>query len=202
MNLKETYNFIAEDWHKDHMNDDWWVEGTNAFVAFLKPGDLVLDVGCGSGTKSKYLIEKGLRVVGVDFSENMINIAKREVSGGIFYTLDMREVGKLGQMFDGIFMQASLLHIPRNEAESVLKAMTTQLQPGGYLYVAVKEKKPGKRDEEIEREDDYGYPYERFFSYFTLDEIRGYMHSIGCDVCYEAEATPKSRWVQVIGKKK
>lgn len=202
MDLRETYNRIAEDWHKDHLNDDWWVEGTNAFVTLLKPGDLVLDVGCGGGAKSKYLIKNGLRTVGVDFSESMINIAKREVSEGEFYAFDMREIGKLNQMFDGIFMQAALLHIPRNEARDVLKNIAARLKPGGYLYVAVKDKKPGKQDEEIEKEDDYGYSYERFFSYFTNEEIKEYMRSIGCDVYYEAEATPRSRWVQVIGKKK
>jgi hypothetical protein len=27
MDLKSTYNKIAEDWHKNHQQDDWWVEG-------------------------------------------------------------------------------------------------------------------------------------------------------------------------------
>ena len=27
MNLKETYNKIAEDWFKDHKSDNWWIEG-------------------------------------------------------------------------------------------------------------------------------------------------------------------------------
>ena len=77
--LKSTYNHIAEDWHKDHKEDTWWVEGTDKFVSFLKYNSLVLDVGCGAGVKSNYLINKGLKIVGLDFSEKMIEIAKREV---------------------------------------------------------------------------------------------------------------------------
>jgi len=40
------------------------------------------------------------------------------------------------------------------------------------LYIAVREKRPGRVEEEIKNESDYRYPYQRFFSYFTLDEIK------------------------------
>ena len=65
--LKDTYNKIAYQWHEDHQNDDWWQAGTNVFISYLHNGQSVLDVGCGGGTKSKYLASKGLKVVGVDF---------------------------------------------------------------------------------------------------------------------------------------
>ncbi len=81
----------------------------------------ILDVGCGAGTKSKYLTDKGLKVVGIDFSDKMIEIAKKQVPSATFLTLDLREVETLEQMFDAIFMQAVLLHIPKNEAEKVIR---------------------------------------------------------------------------------
>ena len=83
--------------------------------------DNVLDVGCGGGTKSKYLISRGLKVVGIDISENMINIAKTEVPEGKFIVMDLTEVGDLEDMFDGIFMQAVLLHIPKKDVPNILK---------------------------------------------------------------------------------
>ena len=112
MNLKDTYNKIAEEWNRTHQTDDWWVEGTERFVSFLKPGDLVLDVGCGPGTKSKYLIGKGLRVFGIDLADKFIKIARQKVPEAEFAVLDMQEMEKLEKNFDGIFAQASLLHIP------------------------------------------------------------------------------------------
>lgn len=202
MTLQETYNRIAEEWHKDHQTDDWWVEGTNAFVSFLKPGDAVLDIGCGGGTKSKYLLGKGLRVTGVDFSENMIAIARREIPGATFAVMDMRAIATLPDMFNGMFAQASLLHIPKHEAGDVIKNASTRLAPGGYFYVAVKEKKPDGPEETIKKEDDYGYPYERFFSYFTKDEIEGYLRGTGMEIVF-SEITPSgnAHWIQVIGRK-
>src|SRR3989344_3181442 len=165
MDLRETYNRIAEDWHKDHKQDNWWVEGTNKFVSLLKPNSLVLDAGCGAGNKSKYLIGKGLKV-------------------------------------DGIFMQAVLLHIHKKDAKKTIKKLLDKLKLGGYLYIAVKEKKSGGADEEIKTENDYGYPYERFFSYFTLDEIKNLMKELELEISYEnISSFGHTRWIQVIGKK-
>ncbi len=201
MDLKSTYNRIAEDWHKDHTKDSWWTEATDTFISLLKPGSPVLDVGCGSGVKAKYLIEHGLNVVGIDLSEKMIDIAKREVSGGEFRVMDMYEVSGLSRDFDGIFVQAALLHIPKIKAQSVLSGLAAKMKPGGYLYVGVKEKWPDKKDEEILRENDYGYEYERFFSYFTLDEIKQYFLNLKLTISYENVTTSgKTNWIQVIGQ--
>lgn len=74
MDLKDTYDKIAEDWHADHNSDDWWQEGTDAFVSLLSPGAHILNVGCGAGHKVKYLTARGFKVTGVDFSENLLAI--------------------------------------------------------------------------------------------------------------------------------
>ena len=201
MNLKDTYNKIAKDWHKDHQSDDWWVEGTDAFISFLKQGDLVLDVGCAGGFKSKYLINKGLSVLGIDFSENLIEIAKKEVSGAEFLVMDMREVNTLHQKFDGIFAQASLLHLPKKETPEIIKKFFANLKSGGYLYVAVKGARDNISEEEVKEENDYGYSYERFFSYYTTDEIKKYFADAGFEIVYENISEVSSTWIQIIGRK-
>lgn len=202
MDLKATYNRIAEDWFKDHHRDTWWIEGTDTFVSFLKPGSLVLDVGCGAGVKSQYLLDKGLKVVGVDFSEKMIEIATCEVPGATFYVADIKDVNGLQETFDGVLAQAVLLHIPKAEAGDVVKGLRDKLVDGGYLYIAVKEKRENREDEEILKEDDYGYAYERFFSYFTLPEIKKYISEAGMEMCYENVAlSGHTNWIQVICRK-
>jgi 2-polyprenyl-3-methyl-5-hydroxy-6-metoxy-1,4-benzoquinol methylase len=201
MDLKETYNKIAEDWNRDHLEDDWWVEGTNKFISFLKPGDLVLDVGCGSGLKSKYFVQKGLRVVGIDISEKMIEISKREVPTEIFYALGLEDINKLDYFFDAIFMQAVLLHIPKKEAVAKLREIITKLKPGGYLYIAVKEARDKSIEEEIKTENDYGYEYKRFFSYFTQAEIEKYILDLGLNIVFsDLSSSGKTNWIQVVGR--
>lgn len=200
--LKDTYNRIAEDWHKDHQQDDWWVEGTDTFISLLPAGAVVLDVGCGGGVKSRYLAQRGLRVTGIDFSDKLIDIAKRELPDIDFKVMPMQDVPSLPQEFDGIFAQASLLHIPRDEIQSVLSGLVSKLKALGYLYVAVKGPKEGRPLEETQTEDDYGYEYSRFFSYHSLEELRAYFDELGLETVYTNVArTGNTDWVQVIGRK-
>lgn len=202
MNLKETYNRIAEDWYKDHKEDDWWHEGTKSFVALLKPGATVLDVGCGAGFKSKYLHKNGLNVTGIDFSEKFIEIARRDVPQVQFYIMDMNDVEKLGQRFDAVFAQASLLHIPKSEALNVVRKFVNILNPNGYLYIAVKGTKPNGKDEEVIEERDYGYSYERFFSFYSIEELVSYLNDQKLKVAYQNEKLiGRTNWLQIIGQK-
>lgn len=200
-NLRDTYNRIAEDWHKDHQQDSWWVDGTNKFIELVGPGAHVLDVGCGGGFKSRYLADRGLQVTGIDFAENMVAIAKREVPEATFKVLDMYQASTLGEMFDGIFIQAALLHIPKKDVPGVLQGLVQKLKPGGYVYIAVKGKREGGVDEEVVSERDYGYDYQRFFSYFTPAELEAYLQGLGLALVRSGTEQVQSNWVQVIAKK-
>lgn len=203
MNLKETYNKIAADWYKDHGNDDWWVEGTDAFISALKQGASVLDVGCGAGVKSNYLSKKGLTVLGIDFSEKFIELAKQKAPLASFEIMDMKEVVNLKRQFAGVFAQSSLLHIPKKEVMDVIKGLVAVLESEGYLYAAVKGMRPDSKEEEVVEENDYGYSYQRFFSFFSMTELETYFSDSGLTVTYKNnKIVGRTNWLQIIGQKK
>ncbi len=200
--LKSTYNKIAKDWTEDHHNNTWWVEGTDKYLSYFEPGASILDVGCGAGTKSKYLSNKGLDVIGIDFSQSMIDLATRQAPTGKFFVRDIKQPLNIDAVFDGVFAQAVLLHIPKNEIIEVLKNITAPLKPGGFFYAAVKEVKLNGKSEETVKENDYGYDYERFFSYFTLDELKRNIEEVGLKVVFETITTSgKTNWIEVIAEK-
>jgi SAM-dependent methyltransferase len=204
MDLKETYNKIAEDLTKSHAYHDsvWWREGTDKFVSFLKPGAMVLDVGCGGGIASKYLIEKGFSVTGIDFSEKMIEIAKRDVPRGKFFVMDMRDVDLLKENFDGLYVKASILHLSKKEVPNFMLKLKERIKQGGFIYVAVKGANPGQEEEQVKVEDDYGYSYERFFSFFFESEMEKYFADAGLKVIWKKIAkTGRTNWIEVIGQR-
>lgn len=204
MNLKETYNRIGEHWNADHAQDDWWIEGTDAYLRCLPAGGEVLDVGCASGLKANYLIENGFKVAGIDISDKLLEIAKRNVPEGRFTELSMMDLDHMPERFDGVFAQASLLHIPKKDAEDAVQKMDHRLKMGGFLYIAVKERREGQPEEEIVKEHDYGFDYERFFSYFSMTELETYFAHAGIEVVSEfrnPSPSGKTVWLQMIGKK-
>ena len=204
MDAREAYNLIAEDWHRDHASDDWWIEGTDAFIQKLPVGSRVLDVGCGSGVKSEYLIAHGLSLTGIDVSDKLLEIARREVPEGRFMALSMTELDSMQQTFDGVFAQASLLHIPKKDASLVVQKMAKRLVPRGFLYIAVKEAHKGRPEEEVVREHDYGQKFERFFSYFTVPELETYLVDAGLETVLtlrNQSPSGKTVWLQIIGQK-
>ncbi len=202
--LRDTYDRIAQDWHHDHTADDWWIEGTEKFSSFLPEHGSVLDVGCGAGNKARFMSDRGFRVMGIDFSEELLKIARAEASAAEFKNIPMEDLDLIPETFDGVFAQASLLHIPRADAANIVKKMAARINDGGYLYLAVKETREDKPEEGVTRENDYGYDYERFFSYFTLSELVSYMMNAGLETVWQQRnpnPSGKTVWLQIIGKK-
>ncbi len=202
MDLSLTYDRIAEDWHADHLQDVWPVEAVGAFADLFPTGARVLDVGCADGIKTRRLVEKGLEVLGIDVSERFITMAKRYCPGAQFQVLDMRDVGQLGMRFDGVMALASLLHIPRKDIPEVLHTFWDVLKPGGYLFLAVKEIRPGQSEEQLVREDDYGYEYTRFFSYFRQEELEAWLKDLGMTIeGVSLVESNRTRWIMIIARR-
>lgn len=58
----------------------------NMLLKYLKKGDYILDLGCGSGRDSKAFLEKGFKVVSVDGSEKLCNIASSYIGQEVIFT--------------------------------------------------------------------------------------------------------------------
>ncbi|MFA6909143.1 MAG: class I SAM-dependent methyltransferase [Patescibacteria group bacterium] len=197
MDLKSTYNRIASDWHNDHERDDWWHAGSALFLSYLKQGSHVLDVGCGSGLGSAFLVHHGMNVEGFDVSEKMIELAKQHVPQGIFWVGDMLDLGGKAKTYDAAYLKAVLLHSPKNQTGSILSLLRKRLRAGAYVYVAVKRTKDV--EEEILKEDDYGYQYERFFSYYTEEEMDQLLLSAGFEIDIKRTVSSgRTMWVERI----
>jgi hypothetical protein len=83
-----------------------------------------------------------------------------------------------------------------------MSSIASILNPRGTCYISVKEKREGESDEVVATEDDYGYEYSRFFSYFTADELRAYLEGAGMRVVFEAITTAgKTNWLVFVAQK-
>jgi len=143
-------------------------ESIEKFIALLPPQPKIIDIGCGSGRDAKIFTEKGIDVLGVDFSSHLLEIAKEHAPLARFELMDIEKLDLPEASFDGVWAACSLLHISKQEFPSVLKQIHSLLKKEGSLYLTLK-KGVGERLEKDTRYD--GNP-EKFWSYFEEDELR------------------------------
>ena len=93
-----------------------------------KPGERILDLGCGTGHLTAKIAETGAQVVGVDRSPEMIRQAKDRYPSLHFEVMDAREIALDGN-FDAVFSNATLHWI--KEPERVIVGIKKLLRPGG-----------------------------------------------------------------------
>ncbi|ROO74483.1 methyltransferase family protein [Vibrio crassostreae] len=122
-------------------------ETYNKFRLFVKSGR-VLDAGCGVGRDTRYFIGQGYKVRSFDLSEKMCEITNsypfafcEQLS---FLSLNFCEE------FDGIWANASLLHIKKSHLGLALKNLTKSLRVGGFMYTSFKKRENFSNDDERE----------------------------------------------------
>ncbi len=125
-------------------------------------GKKVLDVGCGTGEHTVYFQSKGLEVVAIDLSPEMVEIAcKNGVNAKI---MDLENLDFPSSSFDGIWAVTSLLHIPKSKITSILEKIASILVPGGILFISMIE---GKGEGFVNDASDTS----RYFAFYTDEEL-------------------------------
>ena len=139
----EAYTSFASvyDTFMDNIPYEEWAEYLSGLLAEYEVTDgIVLDLGCGTGTLTELMAARGFDMIGVDYSEEMLEIAmeKRAESGrDILYLLqDMREFELYGTVRAAISICDSLNYITEEaELEEVFRLVNNYLDPEGVLYL-------------------------------------------------------------------
>lgn len=113
-------------------------EGKHAFVweygASLlellspKPGERILDLGCGTGQLTEKIAAKGAYAIGIDLAPSMIEKAKANYPQIEFAVADAKNF-QFAKPFDAVFSNAALHWI--TEPDAVISCVRDALKPGG-----------------------------------------------------------------------
>ncbi|TRZ73790.1 MAG: class I SAM-dependent methyltransferase [Actinobacteria bacterium] len=107
------------------------------FASLISPKSRILDVGCGPGRDIQIFAEAGHTPIGIDLNPSFIQMARRhgEVIAG-----DIRDIGSIFTplSFDGVWAQASLVHLKKAEVEKLLSDLRDLLKPNGHIYACVR----------------------------------------------------------------
>jgi cyclopropane fatty-acyl-phospholipid synthase-like methyltransferase len=153
----EYYNNNSEEFLKGTVNADmkYWQD---RFLSYLKPGDKILDAGCGSGRDSKYFLDKNMEVVSFDASIKMCEYASKNI-GSEVKCMKFEDIDYVNE-FNGIWACASLIHVRKKDMKSIIVKLRDALKDKGILYASFK---LGNKEEERNG---------RFFNDYTLEELK------------------------------
>ena len=132
--VREIYDGFAETYEKNRGLFDM----TKVLASFygrlnVEKGRL-LDLGCGAGEPfSRFFIDRGWMVTGVDFSERMLELASKYVPEMQTIHADMCEVEFEPGQFDAITAIYSLFHVPRNDHAALFDKFYQWLCPEGKV---------------------------------------------------------------------
>lgn len=135
MSLQKTYNRIAKKFSKTRHYS--WPEFED-FLKYIPKNAKVLDIGCGNGRLYDFLKKQtayNIQYTGIDFSEDLLNQAKKLHPEGKFIYMDMNSLKDLQEKnFDIIFFIASFHHLSsQKERLHVLSEVKQKLKKDGKI---------------------------------------------------------------------
>jgi SAM-dependent methyltransferase len=159
-----------------------------------EPPYSILDLGCGPGRDLIYLRSRGHEAVGLDGSREFVAMAQAH-SGCEVLHQDLLSMRLPEGRFDGIFANASLFHVPRQELPRVLRELYETLKQRGVLFSS----NPRGNNEE-------GWSDGRYACCFDLDTWRDYVTAAGfveLDHYYRPPGLPRERqpWLATVWRK-
>ena len=130
--LRKIYDAFAKTYEENRGQFDM-SDVLDGFYSALKlDNGKLLDLGCGAGEPvARYFTDHNWSVVGVDFSERMIELASKYVPEMPTMHADISEVDFESNQFDAIIASYSLFHISVDKHKDILKKFDKWLCPNG-----------------------------------------------------------------------
>ena len=130
----------------------------STFLDLLSPEARILELGCGGGRDAAAMIAAGFDVDPTDGTPEIAGKAEERLGRRVrvmhFDELDAFEI------YDAVWANASLLHVPRNSLPQILAQVFRALKPGGLHFASYKGGGTEGRDR-----------YGRYFNYLSREDV-------------------------------
>ena len=168
----QAYNKIVQQYICNTKN--LYPAGIDTFMRLVEKGGRILDMGCGWGKDAKILVQAGFSVLGIDLSPEMIMAAKNYAPEVKFQIMDIENMDVSVADYDGVWANASLLHISKEKIKLVLRKINEILKDDGIFYLSLKQ----GEGEVVKRDQRYG-TVDKFWSFFSKNEIEEILINCG-----------------------
>jgi len=165
----ETWNKTAVLYQDKFMDLDLYNESYDLFCNSLKKqNSSVLEIGCGPGNITKYLLTKrpDLSLLGIDVAPKMIELASVNNPTADFKTMDCRFIHTLNSKFDAIICGFCLPYLTETDCAQLIYNCNELLKTKGTLYLSFVEGNSSHSGFQVGSNGNRIY-----FHYYTLNTI-------------------------------
>ena len=138
---ESVFNDCADDYVRQFMDVSLYGSSFDEFCTSVKQNATVLEIGCGPGNISKYLLEKrpDLDLFGIDVAPKMIELAKSYNPTADFAVMDAKEIGTLKRKFDAVMCGFCLPYLSKEATIGLIIDTSLLLNENGVLYLSTME---------------------------------------------------------------
>ena len=185
--VRKNYDIIAEDYANEF---GFYTEDLDVYdelAKYLDKNSNVLDLGAGTGRTYAYFNKKGIKYVGLDFSNEMKNYAYKLHGNFPYIVDDMINVKKYfdNNSIDAVFAVYSLFHLPKEEFIKTITNVSDILKNNGLFLFSFQEgDKEEMADEPYLGEEGKGMLY---MNYMKKEEINSLLEKYSFEELYRKE---------------
>lgn len=133
----------------------------------------VLDIGCGAGIPVCKKLSQNGKVIGIDISPKMIELAQENVPSAEFRCTDIMGVEFPSFSFDAVTSFYAIFHLPKEEHEALFRRIYLWLKPEGYFMATL-----AKWNQSPYTEDDF-FDVTMYWSNFGISQYREMLQQVG-----------------------
>lgn len=175
-----TWNNIATVYQDKFMKMVLYNDSYDYLCTFIsKPNAKLLDVGCGPGNITQYLLSKrpDFDIMGIDIAPNMIELARKNNPGANFTLMDSRNIGSLNSQYDAVVAGFCLPYLSSSETKDFIFSAYNLLHKNGLIYLSFVGGEPEQSGFKT------GSGGRVFFHYHDLNEVSNLLAAVGfCDL--------------------
>ena len=166
----ETWNKVALLYQDKFMDLDLYNDTYDFFCnSISKENAKVLEIGCGPGNITKYLLSKrpDFSILGIDIAAKMIELAKENNPSASFAIKDARQIDEIKTKYDGIICGFCLPYLSPTDVQKLITDCYNLLNENGLIYISFVEGDPNKSDFQVSSSGDRSY-----FYFHNLDDLK------------------------------
>jgi SAM-dependent methyltransferase len=175
--VRNGYDAAAESYLADRPRAAADLAALGELTTRVRAGGRILDLGCGAGVPvTEHLVRAGYLVFGLDLSMTQLRLARENLSAPLAQS-DMSALPFRAGSFDGVVAYYSIIHVPRDEHETIATEIRRVLAPAGHALLVL-----GARDLPADHDEESWFGVPMYWSHYDAETSVGLLSRVGFTV--------------------